>query len=410
VSVAKANAATSWADLTFGTAITFEDSYGRINKIAGYGSPEVLYVLREGMLFYISSAKAYKVKLEELRTLMSSTNGLSVLIHNVYLYFNYGSGIERFLDGALDDIGMNRDEGLPSDRQGVISSMVGYPARFFAAVDAGTTGYSAVYGYNQTGWCEYYRAPAAGLRIRAMSYLPMVGTAPDRLYLMVGDDVVWLNFPGNTLDPWRDVASRYTHEAVIYSSYYYSGLVDAYKMYYSLKVFAESLDPEHQYIEVDYLLDDSEDWVNIIGQFDTVPVKEIRISSDPDWLGINGKRIKLRIRSYTDNNTISPKIKAIVLDNASHVNIQHSLFFTTRLMDGDVDLLGEPDPMLASEKLALLDLWATNATPLKVTSSRAVYDSKWAFIEAVPIRPIGELTEKYLASVTCMMVEDITNE
>jgi hypothetical protein len=97
------------------------------------------------------------------------TNGKARMVHNVYLYFNLGYGLERYYNSSLDDVGPNRDEGLPDGRQGVVSCMVAYPGRFFAGIDA-DAGISSVLCHNGTGWHEVYRAPTAGQRITAMAF------------------------------------------------------------------------------------------------------------------------------------------------------------------------------------------------------------------------------------------------
>jgi hypothetical protein len=44
-----------------------------------------------------------------MATMMSDYNGSAATIHNVFLYFSLGSGLERYYESALDDVGMNNN-------------------------------------------------------------------------------------------------------------------------------------------------------------------------------------------------------------------------------------------------------------------------------------------------------------
>ena len=103
-------------------------------------------------------------------------------------------GIQRYYNQQVDSVGPDKDTGLPEDRQGQIADLCVYPGRYFAAIDAGD-GYSSVLMNNNSGWHEIYRAPNPGERIRHLGYQAISGTRPDRLWISVGDDIVWLVMP-----------------------------------------------------------------------------------------------------------------------------------------------------------------------------------------------------------------------
>ena len=57
-----------------------------------------------------------------MKSVKSIINGTAAMQFGVYLYFNLEGGmVERYYDQRLDDVGPNRDEGLPADRQGEIN-------------------------------------------------------------------------------------------------------------------------------------------------------------------------------------------------------------------------------------------------------------------------------------------------
>ena len=388
-------------DLAFTTAskVEFKDSLGKITNIVEYGDVRALWIFREATVFEMRNAAPYEIPLREMRALRSKDNGSALLIHNIYLYFNLGSGMERYYDNTLDDVGPNRDEGLPAERQGIVSAMAGYPGLYFVAVDAGTTGYSSVLVNNGSGWHEFYRAPAIGQRILGLTFQPIPGPSLDRLWITVGADVIWLPFPSMTIYPYRDPAFRYSHECALTTGWMYEGLMDVWKTYDSVKIFAEGLEEGVCWIEVDYMTDQDNVWHTIDGAYDQSPVVEQSIGVN----GANGKRIRVRLRILTTDNTKSPRMKTLVVESIQRVPIKYSYAMPVRMRDRDVNKLGILDePIYAEDKLELLEEWATQLTPLIMHSNRRLYDDKKIFIDPLPSRPNMEISEGYIVTLTAV--------
>jgi len=395
---------TDWGtDLSYGSTTAFWDSLGKITGLEAYGSPEALWILREGMIYQREddgeTTPVLPIPLREMSNLMESTNGQAHTPHNNYLYFNLGGGIERYYDGNLDDVGLNKDEGLPDERKGVVSYLHGYAGKYFAAVDAGDDGYSAVYGNNLTGWCELYRAPATGQRITAMQYQPIPGNYPDRLWVVVGNDIIWLHFPSYTTVPTQDSNYRYTNEASIETCWMYAGLVDIQKFYKSIKIFAEHLG-EGQTIEVSYKRDDDTTWTMVKDVFDTSPMQEVNLL---ETLGVTGKRLRYRIVMRTDDNSITPIVKTVVIETVSRIPIKYSYNFDYRIRDDNVNLRGEPDEDVDTIQ-DMIDEWAANVTPLVMRSLRKRFDDKLVFIEPTPLTPQADILENYASSMTVIEI------
>jgi hypothetical protein len=401
-SVSKASVAAWGTPLSFAAATdtTFKDDCGRITGICEYGSTKTLWVFREGSIFQLNDGKPDEIPLKEMRTMANSVNGSVFMVHNVYLYFNLGYGLERVYNSTLDDVGPNRDEGLPTGRQGPVSALLGYPGRYFVAIDGGSTDYSCVMCDNGIGFHEIYRAPMAGQRIRALLFEPIPGATLDRLWVAVGDDLVWLGFPSGTIYPNRDTAMRYTHESVLVTCWYTASLVDIPKIWSSVKLFAEDLDPDTCYIEVDYQIDQETGWQPLVGQFDTTPSQEIQISED----GITAKRIRLRIRMMTEDETKTARLKSLAIDAISREDVKYSWSFAYRVKDNDIDLNGVPDQYpYAYMKQDILNEWARTLEPLVAHFNYALYDEKKVYINPAPTNPIGEKSEIYIGQLS--MVE-----
>jgi len=414
ISVALEDTIAAWGtNLTFAAAITFKDDWGKINSIVEYGDENKnLWVMREGSVFKMTkdSVGAYitdEIPLREMHNAQEYTNGLSSISHNVYLYFSFLNGMERYYSTVLDDVGPNRDDGLPSNRQGIVRKIAGYPGRLYLAIDAGSSGYSSVLGNSTgasdgSGYCEVYRAPVIGQQIRDIRFQTIPGATLDRLWITVGDDIIWIPFPSGEINPTNDSNMRWVHESTITFGYMYAGLYDIYKFYHSLKLFTENLDDDADItIKADYQVDEDTDWTTLPSDFDTSPIQESQLK---ETYGENGKRLRIRLRLMTADNTVTPIVKAIVLENVSRVPIKFAYGFAYRTMDNDTTLLDEPDEHNAEDKLDLLDKWASELTPLVMHSNHKRYDNKNVFIDPSENVPSFETEEGYIGQLSVMEI------
>ena len=395
-SVAVAPAATSWVDLVFETAIKLRDDNGKINNMIEYGDVKQPWLFREGTIFTIANDKPNEIPLKEIKATMSSMNGMAVLVHNIYLYFNIGHGLERYYDGDLLDMGLNRDAGLPADRQGIVNNMIGYPGRFFASVDGGDDNYSSLYCYNMLGWHELYRAPVKGHRILGGAFQTIYGDDPDKLWISVGQDLIWLAFPSNTIDPAKDPNVMFHHEGSLISSWQYDNLFDVAKLWNSLKVFVDGVTDDGIQVEVDYQVDDDTSWTTIDGVIDETPMKELMFSEE----SVNGKRIRYRLRLMSNDNTKTPKIKTTVIEGVSKVPVKYSFAFSVRATDQRKNLLGQAEDITSDELYAILDGWARSITKLKMHSIYRRFDDINVFIDPPQYNPFTEHEESYLDRLT----------
>lgn len=394
-SVAVAPAVATWANMTFGTAVPFYDDNGKINSIVEYGTVKLPWVLREGTTYSMVSGVPNEIPLKEMRAAMSARNGQATLVHNIYFYFNLGTGIERYYDGDLLDMGMNRDAGLPANRQGIVKFMIGYPGKFYAAVDGGNSNYSSLLGYNMIGWHEIYRAPMPGLVINHGQFQTVAGDVPDRLWLSVGQDIIWLSFPSMAVDPSKDANVRFHHEGSLISSWIYDNLFDVTKLWNGLKLFVENVNKDGMVVEADYMVDDDTTWTPLVDVFDEAPMKEVNATTS-----IASRRIRYRLRVCSNDSTKTPIIKTTVMEGISRVPIKYSYTFSYRCTDDRRDLQGKSEVVTADEQFKIIDDWARNLTRLTMHSIYKRYDNINVFIDPPPSNPIEEKTEGYMDRMT----------
>ena len=366
-------------------AHTFNDNYGKITSLAEYPMMtdtlyKTLWINREGMIHSISSEGTVDtINLEELSTVMEEWNGKTNAIHNVYYFVRWMQGsIQRYYNQQLDSVGPDRDAGLPEDRQGAIADLLPYPGRYFAAIDAGDDGYSSVLLNNNSGWHEIYRAPNAGERITALGYLPISGKRPDRLWISVGDDIVWLVMPSNTLKAYYDDQAEYTHESVMISSWMSIGMVDVIKQWGSMNVMAENLEDEAVYVEADYQIDQDPVWYPMSGNYIESPDQEIKFNNT---FGVSAKRLRYRLRLQTNDKSKTPFIKAVVMKTVIKVSTKYCYGMSCRNLANDVNLREEVEDITPWDRLDILIDWANNATALHMNCFTEPFDDKIVFLD-----------------------------
>ncbi len=402
VSVSVAAVPASWGvDMSFAAAIAFNDGiYGRINNLAPYYDDEMqLWIFREGMIHKLNptSTKPDKINLTEIESMMGSNNYTAVCQHNSYMYFNLGYGIERYYNQQLDDVGANADEGLPDARRGTPSYLLPYPGRLIVSIDGGDDNYSSILMSTGSGWHEIYRAPMPGLRINNMTFVPVFGDLPDRIFFNLGDDVLWLHAPSGGVDPLQDSNYRFVHEGSLETSWIHAGLYDLYKYYHSMKVFADNLDKDNVVINGYYKVDLEEEWTPIEGIYDISPMTEFEIG---DKFGVTGKRLKYLVVFSTNDNSITPVCKSIVLDTITRVPVKYSYAFAYRTMDNERDLLGNVDSMTAKEKQDMIEYWAESLTALTMNSNYERFNDIQCFIDPPSMSPDAEKLENYIGKLT----------
>ena len=374
---------------------TFHDSYGKITGLAEYpmmmnSAYKTLWINREGMIHSISSEGVVDtINLEELSTAMEEWNGVTSMQHNVYYYVRWmKGGIQRYYNQQMDAVGPDRDTGLPEDRQGAIVDMLPYPGRYFAVVDAGKKGYSSVLLNNNSGWHEIYRAPNVGERIHALGYQAISGDRPDKLWISVGDEIIWLVMPSNTLKAYQDDAAEYTHESVLISSWMSIGMVDVMKQWGSMNIFAENLEGEDVYIEADYQLDQDPNWYPMSGYYTETPTQEIGFD---DAFGVSAKRLRYRLRLQTNDKKKTPLVKAVVMKTVIKVPTKYNFSMPCRNVMNDVNLRGEVEDMKPLERHRLLTEWADNAVALKMYSFTPIFNDKRVFLDPPSFSNLREM-------------------
>ena len=316
---------------------------------------------------------------------------------DVYLLWGWLNGLQRYYNTQLEGKGPDHDEGLPFDRQGRTSQIISYPSNFFISIDGGDTGYSCVMQFNQSGWHEIYRAPNVGERILDMAFQPIYGSRPDRLWLNVGDDVIWLTMPSKILYAIQDQYAEYTHESVLISSWHTAGMMDIEKLWQTLKIMADYLDGKNCWVEADYQTDEEKEWHPIKNWYVVSPSQKEELSPNSS---VNGKKLRYRLRLQSTDMHKTPKVNVVVLEAVGRVDIKMSYNFYFRNIKHKRDLNAEFEDIEPLDVQDVLDRWANDLKKLRLNSRWKIFDDKLVYLDAVQTSVLNELSEGYIGQIT----------
>ena len=389
----------------FEDPVVLQDNFGKITRLFEYGAEmtKSLWIVQEGMLSSINkvdgTVNTYthdRINLDELQTTAEMWNGKAMATADVYLLWGWLNGLQRYYNTQLEGKGPDHDEGLPFNRQGRITQIVSYPSNFFISID-GKDGYSSVMQFNGSGWHEIYRAPNPGERIYDMCFEPVYGERPDKLWLNVGDDVVWLSMPSKILYAIQDQHAEYTHESVLVSAWHTAGMADIEKLWQTLKIMADNLDGKHCWIEADYQIDEEEEWHPIENWYTVSPSQKEDLNP---YKSVNGKKFRYRLRLQTTDYHMTPKVNVVVLECVGRVDIKMSYVFYFRNIKYKRDLNAEFEDIEPLEVQDILDDWANKLKKLRLNSRWKIFDDKLVYLDAVQTSVLNELSEGYIGQIT----------
>lgn len=389
----------AWATAshTFSVTPTKVDSkYIRITGMIVYpdeNGTEAVWVFKEDLPYIVpGTGNPYPLNLEEMRAMRSEKNGRNPIAHNVYLYFPIGYGLERYYSGQIDDVGPNKNEGLPAGRRGAINYMVGYPGKFYINIDAGATGYSSI--LESTGWHEIYRAPY-GQRIQSAAFQVIPGDAPDRLWIYQGNDLIYLPFPSDTVNELDDENYAFTPEFSVTLSRMHAGLFDVMKLVRKLKLQTENLEIDEAtgqpvcWFEIDYRVNEDTEWITLDTNFTISPTQEVDFIKQ---YGLAGKRLQFRLRGYTTDSSKTPVFLAIIVNAVLRTDVKYMYGpFLVRAMDNEPTLDPDlTDDMDAKTKLENIENFAdaSSDSMLLIQSISTLLNGKMVFMNTPQTRQI----------------------
>ena len=202
------------------------------------------------------------------------------------MFISAGNSIYSFQAGSdapvIDVMGPDRDDGLPSDRRGVISQLLSSHNELLAVLDAsggqgrssltvrassgmgssrqatfgGGLSKSSILGWDQRGWEVKWSAATAGLPITSA----VVGYAHNqyRLWWAYDGYVYYMDLPLDVVNPVQLPTQKYAEEGTIEYPWFDAGVSNQEKL--GLSVFVDSTNPSTaETIKIEYATDLDED-------------------------------------------------------------------------------------------------------------------------------------------------------
>jgi hypothetical protein len=389
------------------TWLTCGSTDSKITGLEAFAADGLLipYILKEDGFGSIGGTTVDKVGVyaehplsAQIKMVRSEDNGRAHMRYDLFLKFSLLDGLESHFDQRLDDIGPNRDEGLPLTRRGPITFLLPYAGRFYAAVDGGVDGYSSILCCTQDNcWHEIYRAELTGYAIRSMAIQVIPGSQVDRLWFSEGENLYWLPV---AIDPRKQTDYTYFSGAQVVTASIYCGFKDVTKYFDSLTLFAEGLSAG-QTVAAAYQTDNevgTDTWHPLPTTFTVSPAQAVKLSAANS---VAGKRIRLRLILSTTDPTKTPRVKALRLDSVIRLKPKHMWTVTYLVKDNMTDLSGMPvAPITTGQPLpedtqAWLDAFAdsdTTACPVTLRHLRSMFDNKTVFVEPNSISPLTQVT------------------
>lgn len=339
-----------------------------------------VYAFKEDGAFRIPpSTQAYAERLGlGLDRLASSHTGRAAVSQNLYLYFGWSHSTQRLYQSAgsdtVDDMGLWKGTGLPGGRQGPPSGMTPLYSWLVQSVDAGSTGYSAVFIWNNQGWHEAWRLPV-GRRLDSVFVQPCPGTRP-RLWMSAQSDVMVMDLPENTLNPVNDGGIQYQPEGVLYTPTIDMGVSQIPKLFAELHVISRDLNSSGNEVRVSYQLDEnigSSNWTNA-GILTHAPADSVPIMRG------DKKAIRFRLQALTANSTAPTRVEAVVLKAVARTPVKRQ--WNIRARSGSFQVtqqgLSDADP---DDFYAWLRKAAESASPIRMRAAWAGMDDIRVYAE-----------------------------
>ncbi len=367
VTFSYAPAPATWGtDLVFSTAEPAGDSGSNITYLTIYNT--AVHLGKEDALGLVKDGKWAEIDVP-IRFGRDENNCNPLRGWNTYLDFPYMSGLERLYGTIIDDIGPNRDQGLPSDRRGRVSDFRPVHQYAYVCIDAGD-GYSSILMTTSPGgdWHEIYRAPEADRRIRSM-YYQSVPSGVNLLWYLEGGDVGCVLRERDTASPLNDSYMAYSPEGYVVSAWIDLDTPELDHYWDEMRLFSKQLGDDYTgFVRMDYQVDNDAAWTPApVGGWYTFTTSPYQRQNIGNGL-VTGRRFRYRL-VFSSAVLTSPIVISALEVRANTMNEVLYDFILDFLTEDRLQLLtGEDTTEQATSVFAVLAGWQEDATPLTFTS------------------------------------------
>jgi len=376
------------------TSFAVGDISAKPNRLIVFGDTPHVWVLKEDKPYEIVGTDFYEFRVGQLAASKDYRNGRAAVHHDEYLYMSFEDGLMRWHNsGELRNMGPERlgPEGLPPDRRGNFTALVGWKNLVIGAYDAGKTGYSSILAWNGYGWHELFRAPFKGKRILNLFVQTISGECVDRLWFGMGSDVLWI--------PLAEYPDALTDIVYNFYPFVWSSIIETANIYYTFKEeekFYNKVSIVDEYIgRVDdwevpdlYGSDLTIDYASDFNSYYALGLTTTGITEATIGDALIFKYLKIKFSWFHNNNRVYiKKIKQWTLQLALLLQQKWNITLQFKVRDHDVDLLNQAEPYQEGQDLIdQLLTWADDKQPVVLRHYDPTLDHSVGFIDYPSIR------------------------
>jgi hypothetical protein len=375
-----------------------------ITGLQAFGDPEQLWVFTEAGYGSVVNSHFLPVPNREIKVARHANNGRGNEVHDVYLLLTWKGRLQRYYRQNLEDLGPDYPQGM-GDIAGDIVDIVTYPGRFYVAVDGGTTGRSQILCHKGGGWHEVFTS-FSGERIRGL-FVQSIEAKSDKLWASVGSDLIW--FPIELQSAELPANTDYTYRPTGYldTSWVYTSSRELDKVFRSILCTMDKAKDDDLNLRIHYKVDDDSDsWTKLKRTDYSASTKEFKLASFINTA--RGNRIKFRLELWSHDLTESPIVRSLQARMYRVPEVKFSYTFLSKLSTISVNLRGDEEKVVGQFKTVqqafdLIDTWAAQLIPLKVTSDIASIHEKDVTIQPVPAQLLMIVHDEKIQEQTIQM-------
>ena len=347
------------------------------------------WIGKEDSIYEESDAAADKwlIVLPQMRQVRDPRNNARMTGWNLNLYFTFQNGLERMYGTTIDDIGPNRDAGMPETKRGWMTDFLPVLQRGVGAYMGDTGKRSSVLCTTYPGgdWHELHGG-AVDEQINYIFYenIPLVA---NKLWVSQGADVVYLTMPDEVTNPLTDAGMRYTWEAYMTTAWIDVDSPELDKLFDELRLYTENLSAsDGRMVEVDYQTNgdgDTTTWRRFTNPFTTSPFEHLTVGDGY----VTGWRARFRLRLITTNASLPIVVTAMTL-RANQVNeALYDYVLDIKLEDRAMLMYGSNATEEVMDIVRQLLVWQETATPLTLSCAVEAFDGVRGHIDPISLIP-----------------------
>jgi len=352
-----------------------------------------VYIAKEDALYVVKNGIATLVPVP-INTARDLNNGVGLRGWNTNLYFPFLDGFERLFGRTCDDIGPNRQEGMPPDRRGNVADFLPVLQYGFVAWDGGSFGtnsrfrHSAILVTTSPGgdWHELLRYPRKNYRIQNLFY-QSIPKVPNRLWFSLTDTLNSLVMPNSAQNPLNDDQMLYTWEGYVTTAWVDLDTPELDHYFDELRLFSRNLSvATGAALAVDYQLDAAEytsAWVRFPLDATISPYQLLAVGDG----NVTGHRLRFRLRLLAGDLSVP-----VVLNEwEARINQMNEVLYDyvidLRIADRVMLLSGGESTKSAQAIIVQLQAWQEDATPLTMRCRHEAFDNVRGHIDPVSLVP-----------------------